>query len=68
MLIPTQPGKWLSQDGWYEVTHRPGAQDDYKIVKRSDPSKWSIAATLHEADKRIIGHQLSGGANWNPAR
>lgn len=68
MLIPTSPGKWLSQDGGYEVTHRPGAQDDYRITVLADPSRWSAAATLNEADRRITGHRRSGGSNWNPTR
>jgi hypothetical protein len=68
MLIPTSPGKWLSQDAKYEVTHRPGEQDDYKIVPVDNPNRWSIAATLHEADQRINGHRKSGGRHWNPTR
>ncbi|MEU7978301.1 hypothetical protein AB0B63_07185 [Micromonospora sp. NPDC049081] len=66
MLIPTEPGKWLSQDARYEVTHRPGADDDYKIVAVANPLRWSVAATLDEADRRINGHRRSGGRNWNP--
>lgn len=68
MLIPTSPGKWLSQDGGYEVTHRPGANDDYQIVALANPGRWSIAATLNEADQRINGHRASNGRNWNPTR
>jgi hypothetical protein len=66
MLIPTAPGKWLTQDGRYEITHRPGAHDDYQITAVADRSRWSIAATLNEADRRCAGHRRSGGSNWNP--
>lgn len=67
MLIPTSAGKWLSQDGKYEVSHRPAGHDDYQISCLATPGRWSIAATLHEADQRINGHRRSKGANWNPA-